>query len=82
MVSNAFMEDEEVQALTESVMQCPECKSKNVAWIFYGYPGDMEWYLEAVAKKEIAPGGCTVTDHDPKWRCNDCYHGWGKREDD
>ena len=61
---------------------CPECKSKNVAWIFYGYPGDMEWYLEAIAKKEIVGGGCTVSNHDPKWRCNDCYHKWGEREND
>ena len=39
----------------------------------------MEWYLDAVAKKEIAPGGCTVSDNDPTWECSNCKHRWGKR---
>ena len=60
---------------------CPSCKSKNTCKIFWGFPGDMEWYLEAVAKKEIVPGGCTVTDNDPKWECNDCSNRWGKRDE-
>ena len=61
---------------------CTSCNSKNTCPIFWGYPGDMEWYLEAVAKKEIALGGCTVSDNDPKWECNDCSWRWGKREDE
>jgi len=60
---------------------CQHCGSKNTCKIFWGYPGNMEWYLDAVAKKEIAPGGCTISDNDPKWRCNDCYHRWGKRDE-
>jgi len=68
--------------MSEEHPSCPECKSKNVALIFWGYPGDMEWYLEAIAKKEIVGGGCTVSNHDSKWQCTDCYHGWGKRDDD
>ncbi len=60
---------------------CPECKNKNVALIFWGYPGDVEWYLEAIAKKEIVGGGCTISDHDPRWECNSCHHTWGERED-
>jgi len=61
---------------------CPSCKSKNTCPIFWGYPGDMDWYLQAIAKKEIAAGGCTVSDNDPKWECSDCKHRWGKRNDD
>ena len=61
---------------------CPKCNGNNVALIFLGYPGDIEWYLEATAKKEIVGAGCTISDHDPKWECTDCYHRWGKRDDD
>ena len=68
--------------MIEAHPTCPECNGNNIALIFWGYPGDMEWYLEAIAKKEIVGGGCTISDHDPKWHCADCYHRWGKREDD
>jgi len=68
--------------LKENRPDCPSCKSKNTCIIFWGYPGDMEWYLDAVAKKEIVPGGCTISDNDPKWQCNDCRHRWGKRVDE
>jgi hypothetical protein len=61
--------------------QCPECRSKNIALIFWGYPGDVDWYLEAIKRKEIVAGGCLVTDDDPKWECTDCYHRWGEREE-
>jgi len=37
--------------------ECPSCRSKNTSLIFWGYPDDMEWYLDAVGKKEIVPGG-------------------------
>ena len=67
--------------MKEKSPDCPSCKSKNTCIIFWGYPGDMEWYLDAVAKKEIAPGGCTVSDNDPKWECSDCNNKWGKRGD-
>jgi transposase len=61
---------------------CPECNSKNVAFIFWGYPGDMDWYIKAIEKKEIVGGGCLVSENDPKWECTDCYHRWGERDDD
>jgi len=67
--------------LTESVPICAECNSRNVALIFWGYPGDMEWYLKAIAEKEIVAGGCVISDHDPKWQCTDCHHRWGQRDD-
>ncbi len=60
---------------------CQSCKSKNTCLIFWGYPGDMEQYLENISKKEIAVGGCTVSDNDPKWECTDCKWRWGKRDE-
>ena len=68
--------------MSEKHPTCPGCKGNNVTLIFWGYPGDMEWYLEAIAKKEIVGGGCTISNHDPKWECTDCYHKWGEREND
>ena len=62
--------------------QCPECKSNNTAFIFWGYPGDMDWYLNAVDEKKIVPGGCMIGNNDPKWECNDCHNRWGTREED
>jgi len=60
---------------------CPSCRSKNTALIFWGYPGDMEGYLNAVAKKEIVPGGCILSNNDPKWECTGCHNRWGKRDE-
>jgi len=59
--------------------ECPSCRSKKTSLIFWGYPGDMEWYLAAIAKNEITPGGCILSENDPKWECNDCSHRWGKK---
>ncbi len=68
--------------MSEKNTTCPECKSNSVAWIFWGYPDDIDWYVKAIDEKEIVGGGCLVTDHDPKWECNDCHYTWGEREDD
>ena len=63
-------------------LQCPECESNNVALIFWGYPGDEDWYIDAIKRKEIVPGGCIIGDNDPKWTCNECSLRWGERDDD
>ena len=60
-------------------MNCPECNKKWVAEILWGYL-DVEVIEEKLEKKEIVLGGCIVTDHDPKWECNNCHHQWGERE--
>jgi len=60
---------------------CPSCRSKNTCPIFWGYPVDMELYLDAVAKKKIVSGGCTLSNNDPKWECIDCSRRWGKRDE-
>ena len=68
--------------MIEQKPSCPECNSKNVAFIFWGYPGDIDWYIKAIEDKKIVGGGCIVSDNDPKWECNDCHWWWGKRDDD
>ena len=61
---------------------CPQCKSKSVAQIFWGYPANFDEKMEKqIERKEIVMGGCIVTDHDPNWECNECYNRWGERED-
>ena len=65
---------------TES-LQCPQCNSKNVAWILWGYP-KMELIQDELDKGEITLGGCLIGDNDPKWECNECNHRWGERDDD
>ena len=62
-------------------MKCPNCGKSWVAEIFWGYPANMDSMEEQLEKKEIVLGGCYVTDHDPKWECNECHHQWGERED-
>jgi len=61
---------------------CPKCGSTKTALIFYGYPADMEWYLKAVAKKEIIPGGCTIGENDPQLECTDCKWRWSDEDDE
>jgi hypothetical protein len=60
---------------------CPFCGSKNTCSIFYGYPADIEWYLESSAKGEIVGGGCCVSSGDPIWHCHNCSNEWGKNDD-
>jgi len=60
---------------------CPNCNSKFIAEIYWGFPGDFGSIEEQVERKEIVMGGCIVTDNDPKWICNVCNHKWGKREE-
>ena len=62
-------------------MKCPKCDSSSVAEILWGYYTDVNSLEDALEKKEIVLGGCCVTDNDPKWKCNDCHHKWGERED-
>lgn len=62
-------------------MKCPECGKAWIAEILWGYPGDMKSLEEGLEKKEIVLGGCYVSDHDPKYECNDCGHQWGERDE-
>jgi len=62
-------------------LKCPKCGKAWIAEILWGYPADIESLEEPLEKKEIILGGCYVTNHDPKWECNECNHQWGERED-
>ena len=62
-------------------MKCPECSSSSVAKILWGYYEDVNSLDDALEKKEIVLGGCCVTDNDPKYKCNDCNHQWGERDE-
>jgi hypothetical protein len=63
-------------------MKCPNCGNAWIAEIFWGYPGDFDNQMQKqVERKEIVMGGCLVSDHDPKWECNNCNHRWGERDD-
>ena len=61
-------------------MKCPSCKKTWIAEILWGYP-DMELVEEQLERRDIVLGGCYVTDHDPKWECNECHHRWGERDE-
>jgi len=63
-------------------LKCPKCGKSWIAEILWGYPADMQSMKEALERKEIVLGGCLVTNHDPKYECNDCNHQWGERDDD
>ena len=60
---------------------CPECKSKSIALIFWGYP-NMDSIQNELDRGEITLGGCMISDNDPKWECNECGWRWGERDDD
>ena len=64
-------------------MKCPNCNKEWIARILWGLPADYDKYLEEqIERKDIILGGCLVTDHDPKWECNECNHRWGERDED
>ena len=67
--------------LSEIGHTCHECNGTNIALILWGYPGNMDAIKEELEKGKIVLGGCLVTDHDPKWECNDCLTRWGERDD-
>ena len=62
--------------------KCPQCGKSSIALIFWGYPGNIEAYSQAIKNKEIVGGGCIIGNNDPKWECNDCLHRWGTRDED
>jgi len=80
MVWYAFLEDEEVQALTNE-RKCPECNNSEIAEIIWGYVDFNDEIEKLIESKKIVLGGCFVTEHDPKLECSSCHHRWGKRDE-
>ena len=58
---------------TETV--CPVCK--DAAEILLTQPASDDVIHKAINEKKLVLGGCIVTGHDPKWKCNVCYSRWG-----
>ena len=54
--------------------QCPQCDSKNIAVIEFGFPSPE--MIEGSDRGEIVLGGCCVTEDDPEWHCKDCEYEW------
>ncbi len=52
---------------------CPNCGNKMVE-IIYGMP-DYETGEKAM-RGEIYLGGCVISDHDPKYHCNNCRRSY------
>lgn len=62
-------------------MKCPNCNKEWIAEILWRYPENIESIEFELERKDIVLGGCLISDHDPKWECNDCHHKWGEREE-
>jgi hypothetical protein len=59
------------------LIPCPKCKSVDTCKIAYGYPGDVEEYLQLVAEKKIHPGDGAQNEYSPTVHCNNCNNRWG-----
>lgn len=57
--------------------KCPTCNSVKTCPIVYGYPADLEKYLEDVSIGKIIGGGCEINKNSPSWHCHDCLSNWG-----
>jgi len=51
---------------------CPECKSKRIAKILWGYPAYSEEMQKEIDEGKITLGGCCISPDDPTWQCADC----------
>ena len=61
-------------------MKCPNCGKTWIAEILWGYPAETVTLDEELEKRKNVLGGCIITNHDPKWECNNCHHRWGDAE--
>ncbi|ADU29131.1 hypothetical protein [Evansella cellulosilytica] len=61
-----------------NVKVCPNCFSKDVANIIYGYPSHE--LLEEANEGKVKLGGCIISVDDPEYACNACDHSWTKED--
>ena len=59
---------------------CPECGSKNIIPIVYGFPGSE--LMEEEYEGKIKLGGCCISPGIPKYYCKDCQHEFGRYNED
>ena len=62
------------ESMSKKKPQCPQCDSKNIAVIEFGFPSPE--MIEGSDRGEIVLGGCCVTEDDPEWHCKDCEYEW------
>src|SRR5262245_36755131 len=60
---------------------CPQCRSPQVVYIFYGLPSDLKALKPDLDAVRMGLGGCTVFEDSPQWCCAICGHEWGITED-
>lgn len=60
----------------ERPTECPNCRSKNIIDIVYGYPTAKA--MKEAEKGKIHLGGCCVGLNDPQWYCKSCKKEFGK----
>ena len=58
--------------------KCPNCDSKAIVPIVYGYPGFELFEDSKIGKVEL--GGCCMEIDAPDRHCNDCDHQWLKTD--
>ena len=56
---------------------CPNCGSRNVAWIQYGRPRWSDSFDEKLERREIVLGTCFISNTSEEWKCNDCGTRFG-----
>lgn len=64
------------QGPREQPQSCPDCGSKRIVSIMYGFPSKEGF--EAARRGEIVLGGC-IMDDGPGWHCKDCFNSWPDR---
>ena len=65
------MKDKSLNSIIDPILEQNDTKSDLV---------DLKKRLKK--NNEIVPGGCIISNNDPKWECTDCHHRWGTREED
>lgn len=65
--------------MTKKKIQCPKCKSRNIAVIVYGYIPVSESFSNDLKEGKVVLGGCCIGDDDPTWHCNECHYEFGNR---
>lgn len=53
--------------------KCPNCSSKKIALILYGYPAFSPKLESDLNEGRIVLGGCVISLDDPSWECADCH---------
>lgn len=56
--------------LNSKLYSCPQCQSKKLIQVVYGYP-DPE-LMEQIKRGEVTSGGCFVGEFSPNWHCKNC----------